>query len=103
MVRHQVPLVRGDRLDARDGQGTPGFELQVGSPEWIEWLDEHDAFAYKGAGGAFTARRERRHGRWYWYAYRKWRGHLQKEYLGLPSDLKPPRLAHIGSAIFRVG
>ncbi|HEY1292090.1 MAG TPA: LuxR C-terminal-related transcriptional regulator [Chloroflexota bacterium] len=102
MARHHVPIVHGDRLDAGFIEGTAQSELRIGSQDWFAWIDAHDAFSYKGTGGVFSARRERRHGGWYWYAYRKWRGRLQKEYLGLPGDLTLPRLAHVATQLANI-
>jgi len=78
---------------AADGRERPA--LAVGSAAWYAWLAEPDttSFAYSGAAGTFTARREERRGRRYWYAYRRQGDQLRKEYLGPPEGLSAERLA----------
>jgi predicted ATPase/DNA-binding CsgD family transcriptional regulator len=66
----------------------------VGSNEWKEWLRSPDttAFRFEGEGFAFTARRELRVGRAYWYAYRRRGPKLEKVYLGRPEEVDLLRL-----------
>jgi LuxR family maltose regulon positive regulatory protein len=68
--------------------------IQVGSKTWYAWLIEPGprSFAFSGTLGTFTARREERHGTWYWYAYRSRGGHLHKVYLGKSEELTLERL-----------
>ncbi len=56
-------------------------------PEWEEWLAGHTGFQFIGAAGRFSARREKRNGCDYWYAYRRRAGVLHKAYLGRAADL----------------
>ena len=47
----------------------------------------------------FTARRERKHDGWYWYAYRTRGGALQKAYLGKSADLTLDRLQEVAAVL----
>ena len=53
------------------------------TPEYFVWLDTLPSFHFKGKGGHFTARRERR----YWHAYRKAKKRQFKRYLGTTDKL----------------
>jgi len=64
------------------------------SAEWFEWLASLKAFRFVGKQGSFTARQERivgtdkkQKGESYWYAYRKFKGHQFKRYLGANNKL----------------
>lgn len=95
MARRRISRVTGDRLHPLDNDGDGQPAVPVGSRAWFAWLEEpeHHSFSYAGSSGTFTARRERRHGRFYWYAYRTRDGALRKAYLGLTAALTPERLA----------
>ena len=68
--------------------------IQVGSDTWYTWLNEPAtrSFAFHSPQGTLTARREQRHGTWYWYAYRTQDGRLHKAYLGKSEELTLVRL-----------
>jgi LuxR family transcriptional regulator, maltose regulon positive regulatory protein len=93
MARRRIPRVLDDRLTPLDGDGARP-PIVVGSPAWFAWLDEDAtrSFAFRGAGGTLTARRERQHGGRYWYAYRTRAGQLRKAYLGKSGELTRARL-----------
>jgi len=93
MVRRRIARVTNDRLRLL-GSDDALPAVPVGSADWFAWLEEpgHQSFSYAGPSGTFTARRESRHGRSYWYAYRTRDGELRKEYLGLTEALTPERL-----------
>ncbi|MBC8078049.1 MAG: hypothetical protein H7Y32_18370, partial [Chloroflexales bacterium] len=86
-----------------DGQltGAGAVPIAVGSGDWYAWLgaDTTRAFAYRGATGSFSARRERQRHGLYWYAYRRRAGKLHKAYLGRAPALTPERLAAIAAAL----
>jgi LuxR family maltose regulon positive regulatory protein len=65
--------------------------IPVGSPPWYEWLSTARTFSFKGPGGNFVARSEKRRNKDYWYAYRR-AGKLIKVYLGKSEELTPERL-----------
>ncbi len=95
MARHKIARVVDNQLiplDASRGE-LPG--ISVGTGAWYTWLNacESQSFAYHAASGTLTARRELRHGCWYWYGYRAHRGKLGKVYLGKAEELSSERLA----------
>jgi LuxR family maltose regulon positive regulatory protein len=77
--------------------------IAVGSPAWYAWLEQATTFAFAGAQGGFTARKEHR-GRsgWYWKAYRKQAGQLRSAYLGKSADLTLDRLNAVALTIAAV-
>lgn len=78
-------------------QTTP---IRVGSSEWWHWLQhEKCSFAFVSEQGNFTARREYRHGNWYWYGYRKQHKKLHKVYLGKTSELTLERLQTVAELL----
>ncbi len=94
MAGPRLPLVSDNRLllpDGAEGQLAP---IVVGSRAWYNWLtaESNQSFAFKNHLGRFTARRERKHQGWYWYAYRKREGKLRKAYLGKTEEMTLERL-----------
>jgi hypothetical protein len=94
MARRPIPRVINDLLSLPAVIGGSFTTIQVGSADWYAWLDQTTthSFAYRSAQGFLTARRERRHGTWYWYAYRSQSGRLHKAYLGKAEELTLERL-----------
>ncbi|MCG8347555.1 MAG: LuxR C-terminal-related transcriptional regulator [Chloroflexales bacterium] len=76
----------GDHLVEESGA------VVVGSAEWFAWLEQQRSFSFHDAVGKFTARKEKRPGGWYWYAYRRQGGKLRSYYLGPSADLSSERL-----------
>ena len=76
---------------------TEAASFGLETPEWWDWLagEEHTTFYVETNEGTFTARRELRSGRLYWYAYRKYRGKLVKLYLGKTEELTKVRLSEV--------
>ncbi|GAB4426898.1 MAG: LuxR family transcriptional regulator [Chloroflexi bacterium OHK40] len=72
----------------------------VGTPLWYAWLTEATSFAVAGAGGRYTARKERR-GRadGYWRAYRRRGQKLVSVYLGRSAELSLERLQQVAVAL----
>lgn len=95
MARHLIAQVVNDQLIPLDASGDELPGITVGSNAWYTWLNacESQSFAYHAAAGVLTARRELRHGSWYWYAYRAQYGKLGKVYLGKAAELTSQRLA----------
>ncbi|HEY7350777.1 MAG TPA: LuxR C-terminal-related transcriptional regulator [Ktedonobacterales bacterium] len=95
MARHLIARVVNDQFIPLDASGSELPEITVGTDAWYTWLNacESQSFAYHTASGALTARRELRHGCWYWYAYRAQHGKLGKVYLGKAEELSSQRLA----------
>src|SRR5262249_25582909 len=83
-MAHTTPRVEGttlvDRTDAAQA-------IPVGTPAWYAWLAGATTFAFVGAEGRFTARKERRGAAGgYWRGYRKAAGVGRSAYLGKPTD-----------------
>lgn len=99
MARHPIPQVINDQLTPLDATGGSLPAIQVGSADWHVWLNNAAtrSFAYHSAYGILTARRERRHDTWYWYAYRTQHGRLHKAYLGKSEELTPARLKDVAT------
>lgn len=91
-MAHSTPLVSDDGLTI--STGAHKHIIPLGSAAWWHWLDaaETTTFHFKNDQGSFTARRERKNGNWYWYAYRKQHGKLHKAYLGKTAELALERL-----------
>jgi predicted ATPase/DNA-binding CsgD family transcriptional regulator len=88
-----IPVVQDDTLTYH--QGGQDERLPVGTPDWYAWLHTARTFAFRGAVGTFTARKEQasnKRGGWYWRAYRKRKGTLHRVYLGKSEELTLDRL-----------
>ena len=64
--------------------GPDGVTIQLDSPAWFAWLETADRFCFASQHLAyrFTARKEKRRGHFYWYAYMKNASKLHNIYLG---------------------
>ena len=83
----RLPVVRDGALYIASRDAIP-----VESQEWLAWVGDARSFTFSGTAGTFTARREERSGRHFWYAYRQQRGALRKIYLGRSAELTLSRL-----------
>ncbi len=74
---------------------------QPGSDAWRAQLQRDDvaSFRFESRAGSFTARRELKSDRAYWYGYRKVRGRLRKAYLGRTDDLTAARLDAVAAQL----
>ncbi len=101
MARQRIPQVIDDRLQQIDTADGCLPAIVVGSAAWYAWLNGEttQSFAYRSAVGTLTARRERQHGKRYWYAYRTQHGQLYKAYLGKPEELTRERLNEVAAAL----
>ncbi|GCE48784.1 LuxR family maltose regulon positive regulatory protein [Thermosporothrix hazakensis] len=95
-MAHATPLVLNHVLITHSD--TP---ILLESVEWWRWLEDetHSTFRFRSARGSFTARRERKHGLWYWYAYRRAHGRLYKAYLGKTEELRAVHLEVIAQSL----
>ena len=86
-MERQLPVVCNE-LRTPTSAGAAAV-MRAESGDWWHWLDlpSSAAFRYEHPAGGFTARREPRKGRVYWYAYRKQGGVVHKTYLGKARDL----------------
>ena len=101
MARHPIPKVIDGHLALLGGTGEAMPAIMVGSAAWYAWLNDATtrSFAFHSPHGVLTARRERRHGTWYWYAYRSQQGHLTKAYLGKSEELTTERLHNVAAML----
>lgn len=89
-MAHETPQVHDGVLTLSGGN----TRIAVESDGWWHWLDEPQVttFRFFHQQGSFTARRERKSGGQYWYAYRRHQGKLHKAYLGKSEELYLARL-----------
>lgn len=73
--------------------------LPVERAAWFDWLTHNAAFYLESPAGTFTARRERRNGCSFWYAFRRQRKTLYKAYLGRSADLTHGRLLAVAQEL----
>src|SRR6266513_1728049 len=94
-------IVAGETLIyQRDDQH---YELRVGTPAWFVWLQTATIFRVRSPFGTFTMRREQagnQRGDWYWRAYRKRGGKLQRVYVGKAEELTLERLDAVARQLF---
>jgi LuxR family maltose regulon positive regulatory protein len=72
--------------------GGARVEVVPESDAWFRWLESAQTFAFEDASGRFTARKRRRWGADYWYAFRRRSGQLYETYLGKARDITLSRL-----------
>lgn len=73
--------------------------LPLDSPDWFAWLELRSTFYFDSPFGCFTARCEQRATAYFWYAFRRYRKHLFKAYLGRSPDLTTARLVQIAQLL----
>lgn len=72
------------------------YRVRVDSPEWLEWLHQHDSFSYATPSGLFTCKKEKRtRGSSYWSVYKSVQGKTKKAYLGASEELTLDKLQTI--------
>lgn len=78
-----------------------GDAIPVGGAAWWAWLAApgHSTFYLRTEAGAYTARRERRRGGDYWYAYARRGPKLRKAYLGRSAGLTWARLLAVAESL----
>src|SRR5947207_5458901 len=101
MARHAIHRVIDNHLLPPESADASFPPIRVGSEAWYAWLSQPAtcSFAFSSPQGTLTARREHRHGTWYWYAYRSQDGHLHKAYLGKSQELTPLRLQEVATSL----
>src|SRR6266487_3415141 len=101
MARQSIPRIIDDHLIPPEGASQSFLVIQVGSDNWYAWLNEPAtrSFAFHGPQGTLTARREQRHGTWYWYAYHTQDGRLHKDYVGKSQELTLARLHEVAALL----
>src|SRR6266487_718279 len=105
MARHAIHRVIDNHLLPPESADASFPPIQVGSEAWYAWLSQPAprSFAFSSPQGTLTARREERHGTWYWYAYRSQSGRLHKAYLGKSEELTLPRLHEAATVLSAAG
>ncbi|MAT96996.1 MAG: hypothetical protein CL608_07630 [Anaerolineaceae bacterium] len=86
------PIVKEGILWVEEQETAVSQPIPLDSPQWNNWLVHHKRFKFKGTAGHFSARREKRQGSDYWYAYRRRNGKLHKAYLGKSEEVTLARL-----------
>lgn len=96
------PTIRGNTLFySMHGEK---HTLVVGTQDWYTWLAESTIFTFEDPHGTFTARKERsgsQRGGWYWKAYRRHNGTLQRVYLGKAEDITLEQLQRAAARLFQ--
>jgi hypothetical protein len=91
----EASMVKAGKLEA--------INIEVGSPEWLEWLEVNSSFRYHPIteGVIYTARKEKaKTGKAeYWSAYRRVDGKLHKRYIGKDADLNIERLDEVAQSL----
>ena len=69
--------------------------------DWLEWLDEHRAFAFHGRNGQINLLKEKRNrgSEGYWYAYQRHEEGMVKRYAGRSVQLSMERLEEIAALL----
>jgi predicted ATPase/DNA-binding CsgD family transcriptional regulator len=93
------PSVHGGTLYQFTGDTAPPGGITLDSSAWYNWLDQHSTFLFRLPFVHFTARKEKRAGGWYWYAYRRSQGKLRTAYLGKTRELTFDRLSAAATAL----
>ena len=98
-MTRRIPTIRNGTLH-EDAEETASREaIVVESVAWYAWVEHHRSFRFECPASTFTARKERRAGGWYWYAYRRQAGRLHTAYLGRSAELSATRLQAIAAAL----
>src|SRR6266496_2249665 len=98
-MTHRIPTVSNSTLHEHIEEVPSIDTIVVGSAAWYIWLENHHSFRFDHPSTSFTARKERRSGGWYWYAYRRQAGRLHTAYLGRTVELSVTRLEVIAAEL----
>ncbi|MEP6774633.1 MAG: LuxR C-terminal-related transcriptional regulator [Chloroflexota bacterium] len=93
------PSVHGGTLYQFTGDTALPGGISLDSTAWYTWLEQHSTFLFRLPFVHFTARKEKRAGGWYWYAYRRSQGKLRTAYLGKTGELTFDRLNAVAAAL----
>ncbi len=104
------PTVQMNHLFS-DGDTNGEAFCAVGSPEWFIWLDSatkfryytmqtiHVAYDYHRSMRPISVRKEKRRHGFFWCAYLRIHGHLNKRYVGRSQDLTLEKLDEIAAIL----
>jgi len=101
MANQITALVEGETLTYQ--QNEESCQIQLGTRAWYIWLQSATLFRVRGPFGTFTVRRERagnQRGNWYWRAYYKHHGTLQRVYLGTAEEVTLERIRSAATHFF---
>ncbi len=98
-MAHTTPKVEGSNLYLLNPEQANAVHIQLESEQWYAWLESHYTFRVKSTTVIYTARKERRAGLWYWYAYRRSTGKLRIAYLGKSAELTLARLNSVAQVL----
>ena len=87
MPNKNTPLANGQSLKYKTAIGD-AYQI-IGSDDWFTWLEGegNTKFYCDGYPHGYTARREKRRKKYYWYAYMKKNEILYKVYMGQSNKL----------------
>lgn len=91
-MARKTPIIRAGSLIVERSTGGERLTISAGSDAWFSWLESARTFAFEDSTGRFTARKKRRWGADYWYAFRRGSGRLYETYLGKARDITLSRL-----------
>ena len=96
MPHTNTPWIKHGQLPAPDGT-----TILLDTPAWFAWLQTADRFCFSSPHHSyrFTARKEKRRGHYYWYAYMKNASKLHNIYLGKSERLT---LAYLEQAALKL-
>ena len=71
--------------------------IEINTAAWFEWLEKNSSFIFESEDKSLglSARREKRSGSWYWYAYRRKNRKLRSAYLGRSEELNLDHLREV--------
>lgn len=90
-----TPIVRSGVLRNPSPMGYEQWVIESNPEAWQAFIRRNDKFAYFGAV-KFTARREKRRGSMFWYAYVRSKGKLYNAYIGTDDQMTEDRLTAVG-------
>lgn len=82
-------------------EGMSTLLLLEDTKDWLQWLEQHHAFAFFGQNGHLNLLKERRKrgGEGYWYAYQRDKRHIIKRYIGRNEQVTMQRLEEVAAIL----
>jgi predicted ATPase/DNA-binding CsgD family transcriptional regulator len=97
-MKQRCPTIREGKLHLPEGAEGRAGVICLGTAAWHRWLTDNSAFIFEMSHAHYSARKERRSGGWYWYAYRRRHGKLHTAYIGKSEELTLGRLCDVAAA-----
>lgn len=78
-------------------------KVVIDTPAWFAWLDQTTSFCFSCPSHwiRLTVRREKRRGKFYWYAYTKVASKLHNKYVGKTPQVTQLRLQHVCDCLWQ--